>query len=46
MITTLLKAGADAKAKDNEGHTAFDYVQYNEKLKGTDAYQKLEEASK
>jgi ankyrin repeat protein len=46
VIMTLLKAGADAKVKDNEGKTAFDYAQGNEKLKGTNAYQQLQEASK
>jgi hypothetical protein len=45
VISTLLKAGADAKAKDRDGKTAFDYAQKNEKLKGTDAYRQLEEAS-
>jgi len=40
-----LKAGADAKAKDKLGKTAFDYAQANEKLKGTDAYRQLQEAS-
>jgi ankyrin repeat protein len=45
VITTLLRAGADAKAKDNYGKTAFDYAQNNEKLKGTDAYRQLQEAS-
>ncbi len=45
VITTLLKAGADAKAKDNYGETAFGYAQNNEKLKGTDAYRQLQEAS-
>jgi ankyrin repeat protein len=46
VIMTLLKAGADAKAKESVGETAFDYVQGNDKLKGTDAYGELEEASK
>jgi ankyrin repeat protein len=46
VITTLLMAGADAKAKNKAGKTAFDNAQANEKLKGTDAYRKLEEASK
>jgi hypothetical protein len=41
-----LKAGADAKAKDSVGETAFDYAQYNENLKGTDDLKQLEEASK
>lgn len=45
VVTTLLKAGADGKAKDNRGLTAFDYADSNAKLKGTDAYQQLEEAS-
>ncbi len=44
VVLTLLKAGADGKAKSKEGKTAFDYAQYNEKLKGTDAYWKLNEA--
>ena len=46
VITTLLMAGADAKAENKAGKTAFDNAQANEKLKGTDAYRKLEEASK
>ena len=45
VITTLLRAGADGKAKSNEGKTAFDYAQYNEKLKGTAALRQLQEAS-
>ncbi|MGA2641059.1 MAG: ankyrin repeat domain-containing protein [Spirochaetia bacterium] len=45
VITTLLKVGEDAKAKNSEGKTAFDYAQDNEKLKGTDAYLRLQEAS-
>ena len=32
VITTLLKAGPDGKAKSNEGKTAFDYAQDNESL--------------
>ena len=46
IIIVLLKAGADAKVKDNKGKTAFEYAQNNAKLKGTDAYRQLEEASK
>ena len=42
----LLNAGADAKAKDKDGKTAFDYAKDNDALKGTDALKKLEEASK
>ena len=45
MIRAFLKAGADAKAKDSDGKTAFDYAQTNEKLKGTDAYRQLQQAS-
>jgi len=45
MITTLLKAGANAKVKDRFGETAFHYAQTNAKLKGTNAYRQLEEAS-
>jgi hypothetical protein len=41
----LLNDGADAKAKDKLGTTAFGYAQSNAKLKGTDAYKQLQEAS-
>jgi ankyrin repeat protein len=44
VIMTLLKAGADAKAKNNKGYTAFDYAKYNESLRGIDALKQLEEA--
>jgi ankyrin repeat protein len=46
VIIVLLKAGADAKAKDNSSQTVLDYAQGNEKLKDTDAYRMLQEASK
>jgi hypothetical protein len=46
VISTLLKAGADAKAMDRKGKTAFDYAQSNYKMKGTDALKQLEQASK
>jgi ankyrin repeat protein len=46
VITTILNAGADGKMKDDEGKTAFDYGKGNEKLKGTEALRRLEEASK
>jgi ankyrin repeat protein len=46
VITTLLKAGADAKAKDDNEQTALDYAKNNDALKGTDALNQLEEASK
>jgi ankyrin repeat protein len=45
VISTLLKAGADPKAIDRKGKKAFDYAQNNEELKGTDAYQELQDAS-
>ena len=45
VITTLLAAGADTKAKDNARKTAFNYAQTRAKLKGTDAYRQLQEAS-
>jgi ankyrin repeat protein len=46
VITVLLKAGADPKAKSWEGKTAFDYAKDRDDLKGTEAYRMLEEASK
>jgi len=46
VIAALLDAGADAKAKDSQGRTALDYARQNASLKDTDAYGKLEEASK
>ncbi len=45
VVMMLLEAGADGRAKDNWGRTAFDYAQYNAFLKGSDAYQILQEAS-
>ena len=44
VITTLLNAGADAKAKSIEGKTAFDYAQNNHKIKGTKVYWDLNNA--
>jgi ankyrin repeat protein len=47
VIIALLKAGADGKKEDLAvGKTAFEWAQGNEKLKGTDALQQLEAASK
>ena len=43
VLTALLDAGADAKAKNNEGKTALDYARMNEKLKDTGALKLLEE---
>ena len=41
IITTLLKHGADAKAKSNEGKTALDYAKDNPKIYQTEAYWEL-----
>ncbi len=46
VILILLKAGADPKAKTTEGKTAFDLMQENANLKGTEAYSELREATK
>ena len=43
VLTVLLEAGADAKAKSNEGKTALDYARENEALKVTQALKLLEE---
>ena len=43
VLTVLLEAGADAKAKSNEGKTALDYARENEKLKDSGALKLLEE---
>ena len=44
-LTVLLEAGADAKAKDNEGKTALDHARErkNENLKDSGALKLLEE---
>jgi len=41
VIILLLDAGADGKAKDNDGNTAFDYAMKNKHIKRTDAYRRL-----
>ena len=41
VVPALLDAGANPKAETNEGKTAFDLIQEDEKLKGTDAYWRL-----
>ena len=46
VIATLLKAGADARVEDKAGRTAFVLAEDNPSLRGTDALQQLEEASK
>jgi len=43
-IETLLKAGANVKAKDKKGKTAIDYAKENEKIYKTKAYWKLNDA--
>ena len=43
VIEALLKAGADAKAKDKEGKTALDHAKDNKKIYKTKVYWKLDE---
>ncbi|MDB2423806.1 hypothetical protein N9X05_17905 [Paracoccaceae bacterium] len=43
-VQVLLHAGADAKAKNKEGKTPWDYAQNNERLKGTKNYWALNDA--
>ena len=45
VIAALLKYGADAKAKDNDGKMAIDYAKDNEWLKGADALRELDARS-
>jgi ankyrin repeat protein len=45
VVTLLLKSGADAKAKDQNGKTALERAQLNAKLKESDVYQRLLEMS-
>lgn len=44
VITVLLDAGADPTLKDANGKTAFDLAKENEKIKGSAAYWKLNDA--
>ena len=44
VVEFLLRTGANPKAKDKGGDTPFDAAQIRGKLKGTDAYWKLNEA--
>ena len=44
VIEALLKAGANARAKDKEGKTAVDYAKDNKKIYKTKVYWKLNEA--
>jgi len=43
-ITALLDGGADAKRKNNEGKTAFDYLKENKILKTTAVYWRLNDS--
>jgi len=43
-VKTLLDEGADGRAKSNSGRTPFDYAEYNEDLKGSDACRALQDA--
>ena len=43
VVTVLLDAGANPKAKTSEGKTVLDLMKNNDKLKDTDAYQRLNE---
>ena len=43
-VMRCLQTGADPKARDEWGKLPFDYARNNEKLKGTDAYWKLNDA--
>ena len=44
VIEALLKAGANPNARDRDGKTPWDLLQSNEKLKGSAAYWKLNDA--
>jgi hypothetical protein len=46
VVMMLLELGADPKAKDDSGKMAIDYARENENLKETDAFRKLEKASR
>ena len=43
-IQALLYAGGDAKAKNKEGRTPWDFAQENDKLKGSKGYWALNDA--
>ena len=43
-VLALLDAGADGRAKNDDNETPFDRAKDNEKLKGTDAYWRLNDA--
>ena len=41
VVELLIDAGADVNRKDYVGKTAWDYIQNNEALRGTDVYWEL-----
>jgi ankyrin repeat protein len=43
-VLALLDAGADGGAKNDDNETPFDHAKENKKLKGTDAYWRLNDA--
>jgi len=44
VLERLLKLGADVSHKNNSGQTALDFAKKNKRLKGTKAYQMLNDA--
>ena len=44
MLSALIEAGADSKARDLHGLTAFDYAKENEHIKNSKAYWQLNDA--
>ena len=46
VITALLALGADPKAEDGKGKTAMDYARKNKNPENTEAFRRLEEASR
>jgi ankyrin repeat protein len=46
IVQLLIEAGADTRAKDNEGKTAFDLAAANGALRGSAAYQALTRAAR
>jgi len=45
VLEQLLNSGADAKAENREGKKAADLAAKNEKIRGTEIYERLKEAS-
>ncbi|MCL2010843.1 MAG: ankyrin repeat domain-containing protein, partial [Synergistaceae bacterium] len=45
VVSVLLRHGADASIRDDDGRSAFDYASVNARLRNTDAYRQLLEAS-